>query len=260
LLLITTKVKKILQPSVLNDKKAIAETLQKEILLKEGYKPLSADRSPINGLEAIEAAFPNQAFPTGAIHEFLSFEPEHAAATYGFIGGLMDGLMKHGCISIWISAAKQVFPAALKTFVGAPDQIIFIHARRDKDALWAAEEALKCKGIACVILEVRELTFMQSRRLQLAVETSRVTGFVLRSDPRRMCTTACVARWHITPRQSRTKDKLPGVGFPCWQVDLQKARNGKPGKWQIEWAADRFALIEENKFIININRSIKIAG
>jgi protein ImuA len=33
---------------------------------------------------------------------------------------------------------------------------------------------------------------------------------------------------------------MPGVGFPRWNVELLKVRNGKPGSWQIEFAAGRF--------------------
>jgi protein ImuA len=35
---------------------------------------------------------------------------------------------------------------------------------------------------------------------------------------------------------------LPGVGFPKWNVELLKVRNGKPGSWQVEWAAGKFRL------------------
>lgn len=39
------------------------------------------------------------------------------------------------------------------------------------------EEALKCGGLAAVVGEVQDISFTASRRLQLAVEQSGVTGF-----------------------------------------------------------------------------------
>ena len=42
--------------------------------------------------------------------------------------------------------------------------------------MWAIEEALKCDGLAAVIGEMKELSFTNSRRLQLAVEKSHVTN------------------------------------------------------------------------------------
>src|SRR5690606_39979301 len=82
--------------------------------------------------------------------------------------------------------------------------------------------------------------FVQSRRLQLAVEKSRVTGLILRCNPRAIGSTACTARWRIRSLPSILVDGLPGVGFPRWEVELLKVRNGNPGCWQLEWSENRF--------------------
>lgn len=139
----------------------------------------------------------------------------------------------------------EAFSPALKAFGVEPDRIIFIDLKREKDVLWAMEEALKCEGLAAVIAEIREVNFTQSRRLQLAVEQSKVTGFLLRTDSTGLKTTACVARWKITPLLSETAEALPGLGFPRWNVELLKVRNGNPGSWKIEWAAGTFKPICE---------------
>ena len=102
------------------------------------------------------------------------------------------------------------------------------------------EEALKCNGLSAVIGEMQELNFLTSRRLQLAVEQSQVTGFVLRRNPRILNATACVTRWKITPLSSQLTEGMPGVGFPRWNVELLKVRNGYPGKWHIEFVGGRF--------------------
>ena len=72
------------------------------------------------------------------------------------------------------------------------------------------------------------------------MEKSQVTGFLLRHQPRVFNTTAAVARWRINSINSSTEDELPGLGFPRWNVELLKIRNGKPGSWQMEWAAGKF--------------------
>jgi len=106
--------------------------------------------------------------------------------------------------------------------------------------LWVMEEALKCEGLAAVICEIPELGFTASRRLQLAVEESQVTGFILRRNPKSINTTACITRWKITAAPSETENKMPGTGFPRWNVELLKVRNGKPGKWIVEFAGGKF--------------------
>jgi protein ImuA len=37
---------------------------------------------------------------------------------------------------------------------------------------------------------------------------------------------------------------MPGVGFPKWNVELLKMRNGKPGSWEVEWNINGFHLQE----------------
>jgi protein ImuA len=154
-------------------------------------------------------------------------------------------LMQNDGISVWISASRKIFPPALKAFGVEPDRVIFVDLQKEKDVLWAVEEALKCEGLTAVVGEVQEMSFAQSRRLQLAVENSRVTGFILRSNINRLNATACTARWQITPLPSETENEMPGVGFPRWNVELLKVRNGQPGSWEMEWAADRFIEISK---------------
>ncbi|MDB5012211.1 MAG: Error-prone repair protein ImuA [Daejeonella sp.] len=232
---------------MLASKKDVIHELQKNILHWQGFKVPLAGTTRFAGLELVEAAFPNAVFPTGAIHEFLTEEPEHAAACGGFIGGLLKVLMQQGGICLWISKSRSLFPPALKSFGVDPDRIIFIDLLREKELLWAMEEALKCGSLAAVVAEIGEISFTESRRLQLVVEKSRVTGFILRGNTRKLSTTACVARWKITPLPSELEDGMPGVGFPRWNVDLLKVRNGNPGSWKIEWCAGSFKPVLSEK-------------
>lgn len=241
-------------------RKKIIEELRRDILLAEGFKPHAAGSGKIAGLETIESAFPNGIFPVGAIHEFLAYGAEQAAASGGFVSGVLSSLMQQSGVCVWISAGRMLFPLALKAFGIDPHNIIFIDLKCDKEVLWTIEEALKCNGITAVVGEVRALTFMQSRRLQLAVESSNVTGFILRTDKSKISTTACTARWQITPIASQLADGMPGVGFPRWQVDLLKVRNGKPGSWQVEWAAGQFNVNTETRFKVVFPGERKMAG
>ncbi|HWB94192.1 MAG TPA: hypothetical protein VG605_20200 [Puia sp.] len=223
----------------------IIRQLQREILPLQGYKPPTSGKAVAFRLGPIETAFPNHRFPTGAVHEFISRTPEQAAATAGFLSGLLAPLMQNGGACLWIGSQKNVFPPGLAIYGVAPDRLLFVALRKEKDIRWAMEEALKYEALAAVICEISDLSFKDSRRLQLAVEQSRVTGFLLRYAPRNLGAVAAVARWEITPLPSIQEDGLPGIGFPHWQVDLQKIRNGKPGKWQVEWAAGHFRFLPQ---------------
>ena len=226
-----------------SSKTDIIARLQKELLPLQGFKTQCQHNNIDVDLGAINHAFPNKVFPLGVIHEFVSSTMQEAASTSGFIAGILSLLMHKQGICLWISSSRLIFPPALKLFGIDPDKIIFIDLLKEKDVLWTMEEALKCEGIGAVIGEMKELDFTTSRRLQLAVESSRVTGFVLRKNINTYSTTACVTRWKINALSSSLPGAMPGIGFPAWNISLLKIRNGIPGNWQLEWKNGAFSHI-----------------
>jgi protein ImuA len=226
-------------------KQEIISKLRQDILTWEGFRAPEAGENTEFGLGPLQSAFPNQIFPTGVLHEFISSRPEDTSAAGGFIAGLMQVLLSDGGACLWISYTRRIYPPALRRYDVDPERIIFVDVRREKDVLWVTEEALKCEGIALVVCETKGLTFMESRRLQLAIEKSGVTGFVLRKDIKTTNTTACTARWTVKPVRSQLRPGMPGVGHPRWRVELLKVKNGQPGAWTIEWKKKRFENIVE---------------
>lgn len=223
----------------------IMSQLQQEVLLLQGFRPAPAARQE-TGLGMIQQSFPNGVFPLGALHEFVNEGRESSTASAGFICGILSSLM-NGTPAVWVAPSKQVFPPGLAAFGIEPHHFLFVQAKKQKEALWVIEEALKTEGIAAVVGEIPDLSFTESRRLQLAVEQSQVTGFLLRQQPRN-ATTACIARWKIRSLPAATGD-LPGIGFPRWQAELLKVRNGKPGCWQVEWHNGKFEVLEQQMAI-----------
>lgn len=101
----------------------------------QGTNVPQASSTRFPGLEQIGATFPNAVFPYGAIHEFLTDEPEYAAACGGFLGGLLKVLMQQGGICN-MDQYIPLFPPALKRF-GGNLTVIFIDLKRERDILWA---------------------------------------------------------------------------------------------------------------------------
>lgn len=222
----------------------ILTELRSEILRMQGIKP-SGIFSGNDGLDFMRDAFPNGTFPIGCVHEFVAGQIEDAAATTGFMVGILSSLMRsHGAI-IWISAKRKIFPPALKNFGIDPDRFIFIDLQKEKDVLWAVEEALKCSALTAVIGEAHDFDFTASRRLQLAVEESKVTGFIVRTSNKKLSATACVSRWIITSLPSNPIDDLPGIGFPAWNVSLIRMKNGRTGSWNVRWEKGEFIQTQE---------------
>ena len=225
----------------------IIARLERNILPLQGLKKLRTDNEVNLDCAAIEQAFPNNCFPIGCTHEFSTGCFEDAAPTNGFVAALLGKLMKLSGVCIWISAGRFLFPPALIRFNVKPEHIIFIDLKNERDVLYVTEEALKCNKVTAVISELKNLSFKESRRFQLAAEQSRVTGFIIRPQTKNLSTIASVSRWRITSLPSQLEDGLPGVGFPRWKVQLLKIRNGTPSTWTIEWANNNFNIINKQK-------------
>lgn len=213
-------------------------SLQAQILSLQGFKPAPL---PVEmGLGPLCQALPQGAFPVGAVHELVAARPEDMAASCGFMAALLTTLMGAAGTLLWVTRKGMVFPPALQEFGLPPDRCVFVNVKNEREMMWAMEEALKCGALTAVVGELRALDFTASRRLQLAVEQSNVTGFVLRPAALPLPVTACVARWRISPLPSEVMDDLPGVGFTTWKVELLRIRNGKPGTWVLQWMDGRF--------------------
>lgn len=219
-------------------KVGIFEKLQGDILRMEGFRSFANARHDI-GLGPMLNAFPNATFPIGAVHEFLAMD-ENISATSGFITALISSIAQTTHVAMWIGTKHTIFPPGLNAFNVDAERMLFVHLQHEKDVLWTIEEALKSNALSSVVADVSHLDFTSSRRLQLAVEQSQVTGFLIRTDKKQVNATASVARWKVNALPSDPIDNLPGVGFPSWRVELLRVRNGKPGVWELKWRAGKF--------------------
>ena len=232
----------------------IIAQLKKDVLFQRFSKIHNNLHVASGNLHPFASAFPLNQFPLGCVHEFICPGRESFSASAAFVAGTLSSLHLNKGSIIWVSNTKEMFPPAFTSFGLSPHQVLFIHLTKQKDILYAAEEALRCEGLSAVIADLRELSFKQSRRLQLATEQSNVTGFVLRNKPKFINTTACVTRWNITPAISTSYQNIPGIGFPAWNVHLQKVRNGTPQSWKVSWRGGRFMHEHEQLNTITIHQ------
>ena len=216
--------------------------LQQEIFRMQGGKPNTDVSAGRVALGPVLEAFPDQRFPTAAVHECVTTSPASTAATTGFIAGVLGCLMKNNGPCIWISPDKILFPPGFSGFGLSPERLLLVNAKNKQDLAWTMETCLQMNSIAAVVCELPDLDFTISRRLQLAVEKSGVTGFVLRTN-RNLHPTVCVSRWLVTPAASHHPKKLPGVTHPCWNINLLKVRGGRTGTWQLVWMDGHFQTV-----------------
>lgn len=116
-------------------------------------------------------------------------------------------------------------------------RVIHVAARTPEDALFALEEGLKCRDLACVIGELagnpRALTFTASRRLSLAAERHGIALWLVRLDAAPELSSARM-RWRVSAAPSpppRWNRAAPGAAQ--WRAELFRARGHTPGEWML---------------------------
>jgi protein ImuA len=155
----------------------------------------------------------------------------------------MDGLRAEeadsGQAVLWIQDAASLRLTGRPYRPGLPPalrrRLIHVAARTPEDALFALEEGVRCRDLACVIGEIagnpRALDFTASRRLSLAAEKHGVPLYLVRLDAARDLSSARL-RWQVRASPSpapRWNAQAPGT--PAWHAELFRARGHAPGEW-----------------------------
>lgn len=211
------------------------------------------------GCAALAEHLPDGGLALGRVHELVGEARSEVrdAAVFGFACALLRriGLSSGPGEILWCARSANVLGGAPSarglTALGLdPARVIFVDAREEADRLWAVEEGLSVSGLAAVVGEfdpARRSDATASRRLQLAAEKSGVTGLILRP---RLATQrgagdrvpmAVETRWRVTAAPSPYG---PHDTRPVWDVSLERARRGRPGRWRLAWEA-RTGRLEE---------------
>jgi len=203
------------------------------------------------GIDPVDSHLPDGGLPLGCLHAVAAQDP---GAGTGFAAALLARLATPRTPVLWILRGRDLYAPGLATYGLTPDRLVAVRAVRPVDALWAMEEALRCSALSAVLGELEGLDLTASRRLQLAAESSGVTGFLLDvsaglgasggRNRRAEGLSAAVTRWRLDAAPSldgeedaapRPAGGPPGLGKPRWSVALERCRGGRPGHWTLSW-------------------------
>jgi len=190
----------------------------------------------------------------GALHEIVAAYPGDIPAAAGFALALAARFQaaRNRAPIVWVgedfASLEQgaLYGPGLALHGIDPGHLFLIHATRAKDALWAMEEALKCRAPAVVIGEIftpKTYDLTASRRLVLAAQKHGTPGllFVAGLTGADQLSSGAETRFEIKARPSPHKGsagrRAPLPGSAAWSVRIAKARAG-PGGFVID--RDRF--------------------
>lgn len=175
----------------------------------------------------LDAALPWRGLPYRALHEVSGLAGTNAVAA------MARRCLRHGGSLVWCRDRRlagelgELDGGTLHRFGLTPERVTVTEATGETETAAAFAEALRCRSVACAIIEVGRLELATSRRLQHAAGSGGGgVGLVLRpdfeSEP-----SAALTRWHATP--------FPSGGSFQWKLVLWHARGGAPGIWRVRW-------------------------
>ncbi|MFP6749707.1 MAG: hypothetical protein VCD66_19195 [Alphaproteobacteria bacterium] len=190
------------------------------------------------GVPGIDGRLPGGGLARGGLHEVLGgAEGRRGGAALAFTAVLAArrAALDQGQV-LWCLSGPGLYGPGLAAFGLGAERLILVRGRDDRERLWAMEEGLKCTALAMVVGEVGRLDLSQSRRLQLAAESSGVTALLLhqRGDAG-LGAGAALTRWRITPAPSAETQGRAGLGAACCRAELLRCKGGRPGSWLLRW-------------------------
>jgi protein ImuA len=214
--------------------------LRRVIAESEAQGLVETERHIALGPAAIDATL-GGGLAGAALHEVSATRPLHFGAAAGFALALAARARGRSKQTLWIATdfscleAGALYGPGLDQFGLATEQLLIARVARPLDALFAMEEALRCRALASVVAEFNtdagDLT--ATRRLLLAARDGGALGLLVRHKPTD-APSAAHTRWQVAAAPSEP-DELGGLGPTAFALSLTRNRRGPCGRWTVAW-------------------------
>jgi protein ImuA len=240
---------------------SLMAALRRHIQRLEAHAP-RFDRAPrrgqpwLTGIDSLDRHLAAQGLARAGLHDVAPQVYGDQPAAMGFALALalrrLDDQAERRPL-LWCRLAHherefgRLYGHGLETLGLPRRRFLTVTLKRPASLLWVMEEALKSGALALVLGdgEATHAGLTATRRLALAAAAGKSAGLLLFAGPDPPAT-ASASRWRIAaaPSDSAAHDR-DAPGHPVWQVELTRARGGRPGAWTLEWqhAPHRFALV-----------------
>ncbi len=199
------------------------------------------------GLAAVDSHLAEGGLAGGALHEVVPQRQAAFPAALGFIAAFLARLFSPSPLVFILPAYTRrrhgrLSGHGLNALGLDPARLILVETAHRKDTLWAMAEALRSAAPAAVIGSIDKLDLKTSQKLQFAAGEAGLPLLLLRPTPT-LETTAAVTRWRVGTAEA-ARDRFGLYARPRWYLQLERARNGRPGEWVVEYdhVAHRFSL------------------
>lgn len=180
---------------------------------REGVAPPAIEPS---GSPELDAALPGGGWQSGTIVELMPTQ-----TGIGELRLLMPALARITCSNRYVALISPPyipFAPALAQHGVKLERLLVIQAQKPADILWAFEQTLRCKSFAAAVAWPLTIKDREVRRLQLAAEAGRSTGFLYRPTAAARESSPAALRLRL---QANQKSGL--------ELEILKCRGGRSG-------------------------------
>ncbi|MEZ6123049.1 MAG: hypothetical protein R3C49_07725 [Planctomycetaceae bacterium] len=198
-----------------------------------------SDQIQSSGFQALDRLLPDGGLPSGCVVEWISQSDGLRTASLA-LSCAKNLLRRPGALAV-VDAAHEFHPVSLshlgiplsRLLLIRPSGIDLTESNRSappgamksqtsvllKETLWSLEQLARCAGISVVLAWIDRLSVTAQRRLQLAVEHSGATVFLMRPATALAQTSWADFRFHV--------QSTPNTGSSAQQLDVRlvRARN-----------------------------------
>lgn len=199
------------------------------------------------GSESIDEMLPRGGLRRDAITEWVADSESSGAASLSLIAAanLLNISVKSGPLVVVCGESGFYPPAAIS--LGLPvDRIIWVRPKRHPDLVWAIDQALRCESVAAVWAYAGvHLDDRDARRFQLASETGKTAGLLVRPTASRGRPSFAEVRFHVqhlatgshhdpfdsvVSSQGSIREEIAVQSHRALQVTVDRCRGGTSGQ------------------------------
>ena len=203
------------------------------------------------GLAVLDSCLPEGGLSCAALHEIVP--AAHALpAAFGFLTAILArfaySLPPRGRRAFLVlptyglGPSGRLYGRGLHALGLDPAHLVLVETRHRKDTLWAIEEAVRSGAPVAVAGAIDKLDLKTSQRLHLFATAAGLPLFLIR-PAHNLESSAAATRWRVGTAEA-ARDRFGLITRPRWHLQLERARNGRPGEWVVEYdhVAHRFSL------------------
>lgn len=158
---------------------ALAEILQRQSVWRGGTPSETAIPAAPTGYAGLDAELPGGGWPVGGLAEVLC--RAEGVGELQIVLPTLAALTGAGHRVAWLAPPHLPYAPALRAAGVRLEHLTVVHAPGRRDALWAAEQALRSRSFHALLLWLPRASYAELRRLAVAVQDG--PGFALAFRP-----------------------------------------------------------------------------